>query len=84
MDNAILTASEQGPALHVWQNSDNRWVASKFTVEQSDETLDAVNSLLQRGAMKELYDFDNHLDNISLDWTNEHLNRNLKQLLAMY
>lgn len=73
-----------GPALHVWQNSDNRWAPTAFKLEQNDETLDAVEALLHRGAMKDLFDFDNHLDDIENDWTNEHLNRDLKQLLSMY
>jgi ER membrane protein complex subunit 8/9 len=46
--------------------------------------LDAVSSLLQRGAMKELNDFDNYLDNTESDWSNEHLNRDLNQILAMH
>lgn len=55
-----------------------------FTLEQSDSTLDAVSALLQRGAMKDVVDFDNHLDNPENDWTNEFLNRDLKQIMAMY
>lgn len=53
-------------------------------MEKSDDTLDAVEALLSRGAMKDVFDFDNHLDNIENDWTNEHLNRDLNQLLSMY
>lgn len=72
------------PALHIWQNKDNHWVPSTFKVDQTSETLDAVSLLIERGAMKDLYDFDNHLDNVKNDWTNAHLNRDLQQLLAMY
>lgn len=84
LDNATLTAKEFGPALHLWQSIENRWTSAKFSVQQSDETLDAVSLLVQRGAMKDIYDFDNHLDNVKLDWANEHLNRDIEQLLAMY
>lgn len=73
-----------GPALHLWQNNDGRWATTKFSLEQSADTLDAVKTLLERGAMKEIYDFDNHLDNIQNDWTNKHLNIDLNKLLAMY
>lgn len=72
------------PAIKTWQSNDGRWVKSTFSVEQSDNTLEAVSSLVQKGAMKDLYDFDNHLDNVNNDWANNHLNRDLKQLLAMY
>lgn len=84
LDNATLTAKEYGPALNVWQSIENRWTPAKFSVQQSDETLDAVSLLVKRGAMKDIYDFDNHLDNVKLDWANEHLNRDIDQLLAMY
>lgn len=84
LDNATLTATEFGPALHLWQSIEGRWAPAKFGVQQSDETLDAVSLLVKRGAMKDIYDFDNHLDNVKLDWANEHLNRDIEQLLAMY
>lgn len=72
------------PALKVWQNIENRWTKSNFSLEQNDNTLETVSALVKRGAMKDLYDFDNHLDNVSNDWINEHLNRDLQQLMAMY
>lgn len=77
------------PAINVWQASatetTSRWTKTDaFRLEQSDDTLDAVSKLVQRGAAKDLQDFDNHLDNVANDWSNEHLNRDLKQLLAMY
>lgn len=84
IDNVSYASKEEGPALHVWQNNENRWNPTVFKLEQWEETLDAVEALLKRGAMKDLYDFDNHLDDITNDWTNEHLNRDLSQLLAMY
>lgn len=72
------------PAIKVWQSADNRWVKSNYNLELCDSTLEAVSSLLQKGAMKDLSDFDNYLDNVENDWLNGHLNRDLKQLLAMY
>lgn len=38
------------------------------------DSLDAAASLLQQRAYQDLVDFDNHLDNISLDWRNTHIN----------
>lgn len=84
IDNISLNSKEMGPALHLWNNTDNRWNPTTFHLEKSEDTLDAVEALLERGAMKDLFDFDNHLDNIENDWTNEHLNRDLTQLLSMY
>lgn len=72
------------PAIKVWQNIESRWTKTAFALDQSQNTLETVSALVQRGAMKDLYDFDNHLDNIENDWINEHLNRDLQQLLAMY
>lgn len=84
MDNSIIGDTESGPALNVWQNSNGSWTSAKFAVERSNETLDSVNLLIKRGAMKDIFDFDNHLDNADIDWKNIHLNRDIEQLLAMY
>lgn len=72
-------------AIKVWQSSEGRWTkTTNFSIEQGQDTFEAVSSLVQKGAMKDLYDFDNHLDNVENDWSNGHLNRDLQQLLAMY
>lgn len=84
IDNTLMNDKDNGAALHIWQNKENHWTQSSYTVSKMDETLDAVDLLIKRGAMKDLFDFDNHLDNIKNDWTNAHLNRDLQQLLAMY
>lgn len=79
------------PAINVWQaasttgDASARWTKTDaFRLEQADDTLAAVSQLVQKGAAKDLHDFDNHLDNVTNDWSNAHLNRNLEQLLAMY
>lgn len=84
INNPTLRSKDSGAALNIWQNKENHWLPTSFTLNQINETLDAVDLLIERGAMKDLYDFDNHLDNIKNDWTNVHLNRDLTQLLAMY
>lgn len=83
IDNTLLSC-ENEPALYMWHNKENHWVSSSFTLNQKTETLDAVDLLIERGAMKDLQDFDNHLDNLNNDWKNTHLNHDLQQLLAMY
>ncbi|XP_062549749.1 ER membrane protein complex subunit 8/9 homolog [Armigeres subalbatus] len=85
IDNRAVSINMRYPALKVWQSKEGRWAkAGKCSVEDSKNTFDAVSSLLQRGAMKELNDFDNYLDNTDNDWNNEHLNRDLRQILSMY
>ncbi|XP_055615794.1 ER membrane protein complex subunit 8/9 homolog isoform X2 [Toxorhynchites rutilus septentrionalis] len=84
IDNRALSINMRYSALNVWQNTDDGWSRIKSTVEDSKNTFDAVSSLLQRGAMKELNDFDNYLDNTNNDWDNAHLNRDLGQILSMY
>jgi ER membrane protein complex subunit 8/9 len=70
--------------LKAWQSTDGKWTKAKHTLGESRNTLEAVSLLLQRGAMKEIHDFDNYLDNIENDWTNQHLNVDLKQILSMH
>lgn len=84
IDNRHLSLDQTKPALSVYKHSDNRWSQGTFTLENSKITLEAVSSLLKKGAMKDIVDFDNHLDNPENDWTNSSLNHDLNQLLAMY
>ncbi|KAJ6646330.1 ER membrane protein complex subunit 8/9 like [Pseudolycoriella hygida] len=84
VDNKAMSLNMERPAIKAWQNADSRWVKTNFSVDSCDSTLEAVSALLQKGAMKDINDFDNYLDNVENDWLNEHLNRDLKQLLAMY
>lgn len=74
----------QHSGLKVWQSNDGKWAKAKHSLSDSRHTLDAVSLLLQRGAMKELNDFDNYLDNTDNDWTNQNLNFDLKKILAMH
>lgn len=52
----------------------------RVTVE--DETLEATSSLLEDKIYYDLVDFDNHLDNISLDWKNLSLNKQIEGILS--
>ena len=40
-----------------------------------DPALSKASTCLRSKSYKELVDFDNHLDDISLDWTNLHINK---------
>lgn len=46
--------------------------------------IDACASLLQRQAYKTLVDFDNHLDDMSADWSNAHINDDIVDILKLY
>ncbi|XP_053680725.1 ER membrane protein complex subunit 8/9 homolog [Anopheles nili] len=83
IDNRAVSIEMRYPALKVWQHRD-RWSKAKCIVRNETDTFDTVSCLLQRGAAKELNDYDNYLDNTQNDWDNTHLNGDLKQLLAMY
>ena len=73
------------PALNLWVRTDGRWETQRdVQLEAKKETLEATASLLERGASKELADFDNYLDNTECDWRNQHLNGDLNRLLSMY
>lgn len=84
IDNRAVCLNMERSAIKLWQNVDNRWTKVTGKLSQNDVTLSAVSTLLQRGAMKDLVDFDNYLDNTENDWLNLHLNRDLNQILAMY
>ncbi|KAJ8953361.1 hypothetical protein NQ318_023477 [Aromia moschata] len=47
----------------------------------TDDSINACITLLQSTAYNKLIDFDNHLDNLSLDWTNSDLNKEIECLL---
>lgn len=85
MDNSTICMEMKHSGLKVWQSCDGKWTRGKHTLSDSKNTLEAVSALLQRGAMKEIYDFDNFLDTAgeNLIW-NTHLNLDLKKILSMH
>jgi len=83
VDNKAVTMEMQYPALKLFQTVDSKWTKIKYNLHSSQFTLDAVSHLLGQGAMKQLIDFDNYLDNPENDWTNAELNRNLDKILDM-
>lgn len=85
LSNILLSTESSDPALNIWQHKENQgWVQSTCEVDNLEQTLDAVDLLIERGAMKDLQDYDNHLDDLKNDWTNEHFNQDLQKLLSMY
>lgn len=86
IENKFLCLNQQKPALKVFSCSvdGGRWSKATYSLNQTATTLESVSALLKRGAMKDIVDFDNHLDNPENDWTNQFLNRDLQQIMAMY
>lgn len=84
LDNKSICTDMKQPGLRCYQSNESRWVSAKFNLHDSRHTLDAISLLLQRGAMREIYDFDNYLDDVEKDWSNQHLNLDLKQILSMH
>lgn len=77
MDNEKLIYSEDTPALTVYQHVDGKWKHKDDTlVHYLDiSLLNIVSDLITRGVYKELVDFDNHLDDLTLDWSNAGLDK---------
>ncbi|XP_017090955.2 ER membrane protein complex subunit 8/9 homolog [Drosophila bipectinata] len=90
VDNKLVTLQHDRPAIQVFSSSSEsgsgsaRWSKAKFTLAQSSQTLEGVSLLLKRGAMRDVVDFDNHLDNPENDWTNDFLNQSLNDLQKLY
>ncbi|XP_017003077.2 ER membrane protein complex subunit 8/9 homolog [Drosophila takahashii] len=87
VDNKLMTLQHDRAAVQVYScagDSGSRWTKAKYTLSQSSQTLEGVSLLLKRGAMRDLVDFDNHLDNPENDWTNDFLNQSLNDLQKLY
>lgn len=50
-------------------------------VTSEKTTLNACSYLLKKDAYQNLVDFDNHLDNLTLDWMNYSLNKEIEEIL---
>ncbi|XP_022221673.1 ER membrane protein complex subunit 8/9 homolog [Drosophila obscura] len=86
VDNKLVTLEHDRAAIQVYTcaGDSGRWSKAKFTLLQSAQTLEGVSLLLKRGAMRDVIDFDNHLDNPENDWTNDFLNQSLNDLQKLY
>ncbi|KAH8254586.1 hypothetical protein KR032_011067 [Drosophila birchii] len=87
VDNKLMTLQHDRAAIQVYScagDAATRWSKAKFTLSQSSQTLEGVSLLLKRGAMRDVVDFDNHLDNPENDWTNDFLNKSLIDLQKLY
>lgn len=87
IDNKDITLQMNSNPLRVAQFVDGKWKA-KDIIDISYEKLvtytGALHSLLKAEQYRNLVDFDNHLDDISLDWQNRKLNKIIDELLEGY
>lgn len=83
MDNSDLSLHLERIALKAAQYSDGKYrVIDAQKIELIPKhTLEACSSLLDKLAYVNLVDFDNHLDDISQDWMNPDLNKEIDSVL---
>uniref|UniRef100_X1Z8H4 MPN domain-containing protein n=1 Tax=Capitella teleta TaxID=283909 RepID=X1Z8H4_CAPTE len=74
IDNSRISvnATEEFYDIYLYNNSEWKLKETKDTLMEG--ALEAAASLLHSKAQSDLTDFDNHLDNITLDWTNPAIN----------
>ncbi|ALC40941.1 CG3501 [Drosophila busckii] len=85
IDNKLVTLEHNRAAIQVYGYAQEaKWLKAKYTLNQTSQTLEGVSLLLKRGAMRDVIDFDNHLDNPVNDWTNQFLNQSLRDLQKLY
>lgn len=80
MDNRKLSLQLENIALKVAQCVDGKYkpVDSQRISVNPAHTLELCSSLISKRSYMDLVDFDNHLDDITLDWKNEVINDELK------
>lgn len=65
-------------ALSVYQHTESGWTCKKDQSNLLEKTaLEITSTSLQSKLYRELNDFDNHLDDIELDWRNPFINEQL-------
>ncbi|KAK2586282.1 hypothetical protein KPH14_001537 [Odynerus spinipes] len=78
IDNKEVTLNMTSSPLRISQYVDGKWkLKDKANIfyEGGVAPTDALYSLLEGEQYRNLVDFDNHLDNIALDWQNQKLNK---------
>ncbi|XP_060535852.1 ER membrane protein complex subunit 8/9 homolog [Cylas formicarius] len=80
INNMKLSNEPDASVLRVAQMADgNLKVCDEQNIRLSpvEQTQQIISNLLQQNAYNDLVDFDNHLDDISLDWMNVKLNKEI-------
>ncbi|XP_063995210.1 ER membrane protein complex subunit 8 [Diachasmimorpha longicaudata] len=86
IDNRELSHNMSTNPLRVSQFQDGKWKLhdkADIVYEGGEAVPTALESLLREARYQQLIDFDNHLDNISLDWHNSELNKIIKKTISV-
>jgi len=70
--------NEMDSSLNLYQYFDGKWKQKSggHRIEDSEKTYNAVQDLVYKSQQHlNLNDFDNHLDDIKCDWTNDEINK---------
>lgn len=82
IDNRRLSFTVDEPAIILEQYMDSKWkTVDKSSWSLHPLCLEVTASLLQQQEYEKLVDFDNHLDNIALDWRNKDINTTVDELI---
>lgn len=57
------------------KNPDGKWKKVKSNINFDEDCMDVLQPLMDRRVYRDLIDFDNHLDDISLHWLNHPINK---------
>lgn len=84
IDNKRLCLNLQAPPIIVSQlTSEGKWKSrDKSSIHVEAGSLEITSQLLQRKVQHDVNDFDNHLDDLTCDWTNPQINKLLTTLAA--
>ncbi|XP_045617252.1 ER membrane protein complex subunit 8-like isoform X2 [Procambarus clarkii] len=84
IDNKRLCLNLQSAPVIVSQlSSEGKWKSKdKSSVHVEAGSLEVISQLLQRKVQHDINDFDNHLDDLTYDWSNPHINKLLTTLTA--
>jgi len=81
INNAKLSTGANESSLKVAQLLSNGKFKPLEELTCSDGTSDVMSLLIQQKSFRDLVDFDNHLDDISLDWMNIKINKEIDSFL---
>lgn len=84
VDNSKLNIQMDNAAIKVAQFTDGSYRSLKAQICLEPDTGLQVCSLLLEKEFNRIVDFDNHLDDISLDWLNPNLNEEIDSLAASF
>ncbi|XP_020283169.1 ER membrane protein complex subunit 8/9 homolog [Pseudomyrmex gracilis] len=87
VDNKAMSLEMRCSPLRISQYVDGKWRpkdVANIIYEKGATHSEAMSSLLKSEEYKNLIDFDNHLDNISLDWQNQELDKTIEHIINLY